>query len=604
MGINILNSTEKGAAAVEGLRREGFEFSSHVCLMMSSRRSEALAFSLVTGINLAMARLVDIWDSIGILEDQRVERMETVKKHIEGLLNDMITEEEALKERIEVNIISFQRQLESLYQEMSLEPYKVEEGLTVLQMEKNLRLRVEALLKEKNDRLKEMRNLKQQDEELCEELCATPYYIPTGSLPSRAQLQEFRQHIKRLTEEKNTRVKVFTGLREDIGRLMAEMGHEPETSLERESVCNEADVFLLTHENIKALKLLLCQLQVKKESLLSTQAELKERVASLWNRLDSPEEEQREFRGNLQGTLSDQIAQWQNEVDRLELLQKAKLEDVIIKIRQELVETWDKCLFGPEQRAAFNSPFCDSNFTEELLAQHEEELVRVKACYEKARPLLDTMEKWERTWALFQDFEKKALDPNRFSNRGGALLKEAKERVKVQKMLPKLEEELKVGVEEWEQREGSAFLVRGLRAMDYISGLWEEHRLQRDKEKSDRITKKGEGTPFKTPTKRPLRVDITPSKAKKMPNQTVLRSTSSSSSTSSTLLNVSGKPPVNSQKAQQRNKGLENSHRTPLQEFNSEKKHLRIGSYSEFTSELSRKASHDAILNSTAKDIL
>ena len=32
---------------------------------------------------MAMARLVDIWDSIGIMEDKRVQRMETVKKHIE-----------------------------------------------------------------------------------------------------------------------------------------------------------------------------------------------------------------------------------------------------------------------------------------------------------------------------------------------------------------------------------------------------------------------------------------------------------------------------------------------------------------------------------------
>lgn len=52
---------------------------------------------------------------------------------------------------------------------------------------------------------------------------------------------------------------MFEGLREDIGRIMQEMGHEPETSLEKEAVCSDDDVFLLTHENIKALKLLLCQ---------------------------------------------------------------------------------------------------------------------------------------------------------------------------------------------------------------------------------------------------------------------------------------------------------------------------------------------------------
>ena len=34
--------------------------------------------------------------------------------------------------------------------------------------------------------------------------------------------------------------------------------------------------------------------------------------------------------------------------------------------------------------------------------------------------------------------QRKACDPNRFSNRGGALLKEAKDRVRVQKMLPKV----------------------------------------------------------------------------------------------------------------------------------------------------------------------
>lgn len=40
---------------------------------------------------------------------------------------------------------------------------------------------------------------------------------------------------------------------------MNQMGHEPETSLEQESVCPDTDIFLLTHDNIKALKLLLSQ---------------------------------------------------------------------------------------------------------------------------------------------------------------------------------------------------------------------------------------------------------------------------------------------------------------------------------------------------------
>lgn len=46
-----------------------------------------------------------------------------------------------------------------------------------------------------------------------------------------------------------------------------------------------------------------------------------------------------------------------------------------------------------------------ANYTEELLSLHDRELLKVKEFYEKALPLLENIEKWERNWALFQDFE-------------------------------------------------------------------------------------------------------------------------------------------------------------------------------------------------------
>uniref|UniRef100_A0A674EBG7 Zgc:86764 n=1 Tax=Salmo trutta TaxID=8032 RepID=A0A674EBG7_SALTR len=540
---------------------------------MSSRRSEALAFSLVTGINHAMARLVDIWDNIGIMEEQRVERMETVKKHIEGLLNDMITEEEALKLRIRANIITFKKQLDTLCLEMSMDPYKMEEGLTVLQIEKNLRLRVEVLTKEKGERLKELHGLQQQDKELCVELCVTPYYIPTGSMPSCTQLQELREHIQTLSEEKKSRAKVFSGLREDIRKLMEEMGHEPETSLEKESVGHDEDVFLLTHENIKALKLLLSQMEVKKESLTNTLAELKERSMCLWNRLDALEQDCNVFQESVMGTLSDQITQWQGELDRLTDLQKTRLEDVIDKVRQELVAFWDKCNMGPEQREPFNAHFCDNNVTEELLALHDAALLKVKNYYDQVKPFLEALQRWEKCWALFQDFE--------------------------------LEEELKKGVEAWEKDQGSAFLVQGQRVMTYISSQWEEYKQQRGKEKSERAalqtSKKGEmTTPFKTPTKR-AHGGIngpTPNKIrKKTPSQlTRVRS-------SSTFISVPSSKPL-SQVQMQKMRPLESSssQRTPLLECNStERKQPVEISYSDFASALFKKTS-DSVFNSTEKD--
>lgn len=579
---------------------------------MNSRKSEALAFSLVTEINHAMARLVDIWDSIGIMEDQRVERMQTVKKHIDGLLHSMIMEEEALRHRIRTDIITFQKQLDTLCLELNLEPFKLEEKLTVLQMEKNLRCHVESLQKEKTERLREMNDLKKQDEELCVTLCADPYYIPTGSVPSQTQLQELQEHVERLNKEKESRVKVFSGLREDIRNLMDELGHEPESSLERESICPDADIFLLTHDNIKALKLLLSQLEMKKESLTSARDSLKERAMSLWTRLSCPEPEAEMFKKPSMSTLSDDIRQWQRFVEHLEELQKTQLEEVINKVRQELVVLWDKCMFGPDQREAFSVHFCDDQYTTELLAQHDSELLRLKTFYEEAQPILEDLEKWKRNWALFQEFERKAADPSRFSNRGGSLLRETKERVKVQKLLPKLEEELRARVEDWEIVKGLSFLVYGQRIMDYISRQWEEHRLQKDKEKNERMTKKTETPQFKTPTKRAhgatSAATPTPNKIRKTPSQLAPRSatvssisSASSSGSSTTFLCVPGRPQLSAKrtKTAETNSGP----RLPLQDFNSDKKPVPM-SYFAFTSELSRKANGDAVLNSTVKDML
>lgn len=51
-----------------------------------------------------------------------------------------------------------------------------------------------------------------------------------------------------------------------------------------------------------------------------------------------------------------------------------------------------------------------------------------------------------------------------------------------------LEEDLKCRAEAWEKSHGSPFLMRGQRVMEYISKQWEEHRSQKDKEKTDRVS--------------------------------------------------------------------------------------------------------------------
>lgn len=69
-------------------------------------------------------------------------------------------------------------------------------------MEKDLRTHVNTYETEKHERLKQLKSLKEQDQHLCDVMCDTPYYIPTGSVPSKEQLKELEGHVATLEKEK------------------------------------------------------------------------------------------------------------------------------------------------------------------------------------------------------------------------------------------------------------------------------------------------------------------------------------------------------------------------------------------------------------------
>ena len=79
---------------------------------------------------------------------------------------------------------------------------QADEGLTVLQLEKALRLATENLTKQKEIRMTELKDLKDVEQHLCDALCTTPYYIPTGSIPSKEQLETLQEHINTLKAER------------------------------------------------------------------------------------------------------------------------------------------------------------------------------------------------------------------------------------------------------------------------------------------------------------------------------------------------------------------------------------------------------------------
>ncbi|KAG8145324.1 putative Protein regulator of cytokinesis 1 isoform 1 protein [Naja naja] len=464
------------------------------------RRSEVLADESVACLTQALSHLRGIWEEIGIPEEQRLQRTEVVNRHVKDLLERMVVEEENLRERLLKSIALCRRELAALCQELQVAPFQEEEEATILQLEKDLRTRVQVMLKQKHERRQELRTLQERDQELAGLLGRAPYSIGNSEdVPSLADLDHFRRHLAALAAEKEHRQAEFVHLKQQVVLCMEELEQEPSTAFEREAMCQDTGAFCLSLNNLAALKDLLQQLEDRRAQKEAICEELRCRILMLWDWLQVPPEERNAFAPYMEGSRASILDALHLEVDRLEELKCQNLQKVVEAIRAELATYWDKCFFGEEQRCSFG-PYYEDTFTEELLQQHDSELVRLKHYYETHQELFEAIHKWKRSWCLFQELE--------------------------------LEEELRVRVELWEQEHAQDFLVSGQRFMEHVAEQWRLHHLEKEKERQERQLKKSRQTEEEmlygsTPTKRRALGITTPGKARKLnitattPNSTI-----------------------------------------------------------------------------------
>ena len=74
---------------------------------------------------MALDKLYRIWNEIGIDEGQVANRAGTVSMHLCNLLDEMVSEEEQLREQMAINIQRFEDDLSTLCLELALPVLKV-----------------------------------------------------------------------------------------------------------------------------------------------------------------------------------------------------------------------------------------------------------------------------------------------------------------------------------------------------------------------------------------------------------------------------------------------------------------------------------------------
>lgn len=528
------------------------------------RKSELIQLDLQREFSATMTRLRDIWDEIGMPDEQIEVRGNTVRLHIRNLLAGMVNEETQLKKTMLESIDRYNTEISELTEQLSLPDFQLsDDDMTVMQREKCLRLQLNKLKQEKRQRNQDLRDLQSVEQTLCDQLCSIPYYIPTNSIPSEQQLTELRHHIQSLKEEKQRRRDLFRSKKSEIVCLYDELELIPESSFAQDLVNEMEDSFSLTTSNMTELSTLHKDLTKKRNERRLIMEGLWSQVHFLWERLDVEENERNKVKESYKGVRPNDIEGLRKELSHLEELKLASLQKLTERCRSEITALWDKCFYSRDQRHEF-SPAYDENYTEELLNEHEEELARMHAYYEEHKLLFTNVGKWQQLFHRMLELEAKASDVNRYANRGGNLLQEEKERKRIFKQLPKIEQELFDDIDKWEaENSAKKFLVEGTEFRDYVHSQWKAFGLRKENEKLQRHERKRQetesemayGSTPKTPTKRRFigtsTILKTPTDNSKKPKRaldntcrSVLTSNRMNINRTATMTSSPGKPPI------------------------------------------------------------
>merc|ERR1719219_308016 len=404
----------------------------------------------------------------------------------------MVSEEQVLKKKLVDNSEAHLLLCDKLSLEMGVEYQQPDSHLSLMKLENALRREKEKLELLKNERMVEVLELKKKDETLCQKMEVDPFYVSSTVVPSTRQLQDLKDHIRSMEEEKFQREEEFVALKNSILRRYMELEEEPETEFEREIACEETEVFTLSTTNLERVKGVLTMLDNYFKNNQRTALNSIEKIESLYERLKLNQAEKYQFLSMNQGNGRSVLRALQLEVDRLEEIKKENIEQFIINLRNELHGLWEQCFYSSEQINDFG-PLHSIDFSENLLELHEAEVERLKAHYEENKELFTKVSQRQEVWSKFMELEKRAKDPTRLMNaRGNNLLLEEKERNKVNKALPRLEEELHDLIAAWEANQGREFLVGGTNFTAFIQAQKDQHNQDLEDEKLAREKAKKE----------------------------------------------------------------------------------------------------------------
>ncbi|KAF9926828.1 hypothetical protein BGZ65_007091, partial [Modicella reniformis] len=339
------------------------------------------------------------------------------------------------------------------------------EGMNLWSRHSLLREEYTYILEHYTQKLGEIRTL---HHELAEyETILGSAYVQAGPFPEEGAavtfdvVQQFSNNIDACKKEQKRRMSAVESAVMSIKHLCNELGLTAQDVFEKGIMEPELGDYPLTDEAMRRLNTKQIMLEDERSKREMFVKDHLTKIIQLWDKLRIEKDEREEFIASHVGLTMNTVRAHIAELNKLMDLRGEKLQEFILEERDTLYELWDKLYYSPEQQEKFTVLF-DDDFTEDNLAAHEAEVVRLKQEVEENEHILNAIEQYRKMLDDIREFEITSMDARRLFHRDpGRLLREEKFRKRIAREFPKVEKELEDALYEWQQINGGPFLVYG-----------------------------------------------------------------------------------------------------------------------------------------------
>lgn len=276
-------------------------------------------------------------------------------------------------------------------------------------------------------------------------------------------------------------------------------------------ICREDDTFTLqsnlespTNTGISAVVLdkltkRLADLSQEKRRRKKYLGELGLAIASLWEKLRIPDDVQRAFTQSVNGLGMETIEKGEQELQRLTDMKAEMMGKLILEAREKIQCLCTETGSSYDRLKSFDSGKItdEALFTDDVLAEHEEQIHILQEKADQMRPLFKFIERREEIIKERMEYEELQKDPERLQQRGAALtkqlMKEEKMSKRIRKDLPKYTDVLNKRINEWEAEHEEKFMFRGESYLETMERQEKEWKAYKDHEMQMKLRKKQQG---------------------------------------------------------------------------------------------------------------